>query len=84
MRDELPLHDDEDEEQLADRVLLQTWREWRRKVSREVAEAEAVAAMERCPIFGGVALRDSSARTGIHALRLVFRAFARFLTLHGH
>ena len=24
----------------------------------EVAEAEAVAAMERCPIFGGVALRD--------------------------
>ena len=53
------LHDDEDEEQLADRVLLQgLWRERRRKVSREVAEAEAVAAMERCPIFGGVALRD--------------------------
>jgi hypothetical protein len=24
----------------------------------EVAEAEAAAAMERCPMFGGVALRD--------------------------
>jgi hypothetical protein len=77
------LHDDEDEEQLADRVLLQTWREWRRKVSREVAEAEAVAAMERCPIFGGVALRDLE-REDRNTLRLVFRAFARFLTLHGH
>jgi hypothetical protein len=42
--------DDIDEDQLADLVLLQTWREWRRKVTREVAEAEAVAAMEnsRC------------------------------------
>jgi hypothetical protein len=50
--------DDEDEDQLADRVLLQTWREWRRKVTREEAEAEAIAAMEECPLFGGVALRD--------------------------
>ena len=39
-------------------MLLQTWREWRREVTREVAEAEAVAAMESCPMFGGVALRD--------------------------
>jgi hypothetical protein len=43
---------------LADLVLLQTWREWRREVTREVAEAEAVAAMDSCPMFGGVALRD--------------------------
>jgi hypothetical protein len=50
--------DGEDEERLADRVLLQTWREWRRRVTREVAEAEAVAAMEESPMFGGVALRD--------------------------
>lgn len=48
----------EDEDWLADLVLLQTWREWRREVSREVAEAEAVAAMESDPMFGGVALRD--------------------------
>jgi hypothetical protein len=39
-------------------VLLQTWREWRREVTREVAEAETVAGMESCPMFGGVALRD--------------------------
>ena len=51
-------NDEEDEERLADRVLLQTWREWRRRVTREVAEAEAVAAMEESPVFGGVALRD--------------------------
>jgi hypothetical protein len=50
--------DDEYEDQLADRVLLQTWREWRRKVTREEAEAEAIAAMEECPLFGRVALRD--------------------------
>jgi hypothetical protein len=49
---------DEDEERLADRVLLQTWREWRREVTREAAEAEEVAAMEESPMFGGVALRD--------------------------
>jgi hypothetical protein len=47
-----------DDEQLADRVLLETWRAWRRKVSREVAEAEAIAAMDESPQFGGVALRD--------------------------
>ena len=50
--------DDEDEDHLADRVLLQIWREWRRGQTREVAEAEAVAAMGDCPLFGGVALRD--------------------------
>ena len=50
--------DDIDEDWLADLVLLQTWREWRREVTREVAEAEAVAAMEESPMFGGVALRD--------------------------
>jgi hypothetical protein len=32
--------------------------EWRREQTREVAEAEAVAMMESCPMFGGVALRD--------------------------
>jgi hypothetical protein len=51
--------DDEDEDHLADRVLLQTWQEWRRKVSREVAETEAVAVMMAGDsMFGGVALRD--------------------------
>ena len=50
--------DDEDEDHLADRVLLQTWQEWRRGQTREVAEAEAVAAMGSDPLFGGVALRD--------------------------
>jgi hypothetical protein len=35
-------------------VLLSTWREWQREVTREVAEAEAVAAMESSPLFGGV------------------------------
>ena len=50
--------DEEDEERLADRVLLQTWREMRREMTREEAEAEAVAAMEESPLFGGVALRD--------------------------
>jgi hypothetical protein len=49
---------DYDEERMADRVLLQTWREWRRELTREVAEAEAVAMMESSPLFGGVALRD--------------------------
>jgi hypothetical protein len=58
MPDEWDDEDDIDEDQLADLVLLQTWREWRRKVTREVAEAEAVAAMENSPMFGGVALRD--------------------------
>jgi len=62
MPDERDTDDDEfdniDEERLADRVLLQTWRAWRREVTREVAEAEAVAAMESSPMFGGVALRD--------------------------
>jgi hypothetical protein len=37
------------EEQLADRVLLQTWREWLQRQTREVAEAEAIAMMEECP-----------------------------------
>jgi hypothetical protein len=46
MPDEWDDDDDIDEDWLADLVLLQTWREWRREVSREVAEAEAVAAME--------------------------------------
>jgi hypothetical protein len=44
----------EDEEWPADLVLLSTWREWQREVTREVAEAEAVAAMESSPLFGGV------------------------------
>jgi hypothetical protein len=48
----------DDEERVADRVLLQTWREWRREQTRKVAQAEAVAAMESSPLFGGVALRD--------------------------
>jgi hypothetical protein len=54
----MPDERDEDEEQLADAVLLQTWREWRRKVTREVAEAEAAAMMEESPMFAGVARRD--------------------------
>jgi hypothetical protein len=43
---------------IADHVLLQTW--WNGGESRpaRVAEAEAVAMMESCPMFGGVALRD--------------------------
>jgi hypothetical protein len=49
----------EEEERLADRVLLQTWREWRRGVTRAEAEAEAAAALESgSPIFAGVAFRD--------------------------
>jgi hypothetical protein len=28
------------------------------RLTREVAEAEAIAAMDECPLFGGVALRD--------------------------
>jgi hypothetical protein len=39
-------------------VLLQIWREWRRKVSLEEAEAEAIAAMEESPMFGRMALRE--------------------------
>ena len=49
----MPERNDEDEEQLADRVLLQTWREWRRGVTREEAEAEAVAARESSPFSPG-------------------------------
>ena len=56
----MPERNDEDEEQLADRVLLQTWREWRRGVTREEAEAEAVAARESSPIFAGVAQPTST------------------------
>ena len=53
------LERDRDEERLADRVLLQTWREWRRGVIREEAEAEAPTALESgSPIFAGVARRD--------------------------
>jgi hypothetical protein len=48
----------DDEDELANRVLLQTWREWRRTVTREEAEAEAIASMEESPMFGRMALRD--------------------------
>jgi hypothetical protein len=48
----------DDEDELANRVLLQTWREWRRTVTREEAEAEAIVSMEESPMFGRMALRD--------------------------
>jgi hypothetical protein len=54
----MPDERDDDEERLADAVLLETWRQWRRGQTREVAEAEAVAMMESSPMFGGVAPRD--------------------------
>lgn len=74
----MPERNDEDEEQLADRVLLQTWREWRRGVTREEAEAEAVAARESSPIFAGVAqptsTGSSKAKSDGARLRMVYVA----------
>jgi hypothetical protein len=60
--------------------------EWRREQTREVAEAEAVAMMESCPMFGGVALRDLDREDRIKrdTLAALFPAFARFPTLHGY